>query len=134
MMLSAGIETTTDFDPQLLHFFILFIQVSQASLQFRRQSAAGGDTELTGVGSGAGGDVQQGRRAVFTQAQSFQSAVQFWKVRLRDPAQDKVLINRGPNIFTNETASQFRQLTQLITVQVPQRQSNGRGRVSGLFL
>ena len=114
VMLAAAIEAAADFDVQVLDGFVHSETFSRERFaQFARESARRRNSELAGVGAGAGDDVNDGARARIAKADGFQRLVNFGQVAFADPANDEILLDCGANGFFGEAANDVRQGAKL---------------------
>jgi hypothetical protein len=76
VVLSAGIETTANFDMQVLYRFIQRVALLGQSLtELASQTAGGRNSKFAGIGSGTGGNVDYRSRARLAEAYGFQCSI-----------------------------------------------------------
>ena len=115
MVLSAGVEAAADLYVQIFNRFVeVVVILGKPFPQLARQAARGGDPEFAGVGAGAGGHVDHRAGAAAVQPQFPQLAVKRGEVRLADPAEDDVLLDRRSHRVLDVTAADVGQAPQLV--------------------
>ena len=94
VMLPATVEAAADLNVQILNGLIeLETFLRQMLPQYRCQSTRGGDSQLTGVGPRAGGNVDNTLGPRLAQTHGLQRLVKLRQVALADPANHEVLFD-----------------------------------------
>jgi len=105
MVLAAGVEAPADLDAQAADRLVELVRRRGEPLaQLAGESARRRDAELAGVGSRAGGDVQDRPGAGLAEPDLDQRVVQGGQIGLADPAEHDVLLDREPHRVADEPA------------------------------
>ncbi len=133
MMLRAGIVAAADLDAHVLEI----LRNAPGREHFRqgaREPFGGGDAEAAGVGPRAGDDVFDQFGAGIGQPLRRQVGIQRLDLRLRNPADDHVLVDRRADVAVGVPFGQIRNVQHLLRGEIPHEQLDHRRDVAVLFL